>query len=261
MIARTREEAEKIAMDNYVAQTRLETDFKVGIRKIFDDISAAVSRGIKSDGKVIDVDYFFNDDVSAFLKGQYLRTSAHVKKKFDEAKSRLLKLEVKANDDEDDDTEELLYYTALSKRQARIINDTTRDAAIAAVVAYRLTEVESGRVPSTDDAAAIASSAVVQSGGARENVIAQTEIGHVWSREVQNEAEAAQEDIGKPLEKEWVAVLDNNTRPAHAQADGQTVDINDPYLVGGDVAMYPRDIENMQPENYMNCRCESVARI
>lgn len=56
------------------------------------------------------------------------------------------------------------------------------------------------------------------------------------------------------IEKTWNTVVDGNTRPEHAEADGQSVPIGDPFEVGGEDLMYPGD-ESGSPENTINCRC------
>jgi HK97 family phage portal protein len=54
--------------------------------------------------------------------------------------------------------------------------------------------------------------------------------------------------------KEWIATLDERTRPDHADADGQVVGPDEPFDVGGEQLDYPGD-PNGSPENVCNCRC------
>lgn len=67
-------------------------------------------------------------------------------------------------------------------------------------------------------------------------------------------ADAAARSLGLDLQKEWVAAADERTRIAHAEADGQVVDMDQPFMVGGELLMYPSDA-NGSPENTINCRC------
>lgn len=54
--------------------------------------------------------------------------------------------------------------------------------------------------------------------------------------------------------KVWIAVLDDRTRDAHAELDGQTRDIKEPFeSILGDI-MYPGD-PNADEANIWNCRC------
>ena len=60
------------------------------------------------------------------------------------------------------------------------------------------------------------------------------------------------------LEKEWFAAMDERTRAAHAAADGQIVDANRPFIVGGEELMMPGDVSG-SPGNVINCRCSSAS--
>jgi len=54
--------------------------------------------------------------------------------------------------------------------------------------------------------------------------------------------------------KEWITALDERTREWHAEADGQIVPIDAPFVVGGEELMYPGDPAG-SPGNTINCRC------
>jgi HK97 family phage portal protein len=54
--------------------------------------------------------------------------------------------------------------------------------------------------------------------------------------------------------KEWLATMDERVRDAHAEADGQIVGMDEPFVVGGEVLEYPGDPAG-SPENVINCRC------
>ena len=54
--------------------------------------------------------------------------------------------------------------------------------------------------------------------------------------------------------KEFLATPDSRTRDAHAEADGQVVGINEPFIVGGEELMYPGDPSG-SAENTISCRC------
>lgn len=54
----------------------------------------------------------------------------------------------------------------------------------------------------------------------------------------------------------WVTERDNRVRETHRQADRQTVDINEPFIVNGYEMMYPCDSSlGAPPEEIVNCRC------
>lgn len=59
--------------------------------------------------------------------------------------------------------------------------------------------------------------------------------------------------------KQWVAILDDRTRPWHAAADGQRVAINEPFVVKGERLMYPGDDSlGVSLDNIINCRCSHL---
>ena len=59
----------------------------------------------------------------------------------------------------------------------------------------------------------------------------------------------------------WICALDGRERATHQAAHGQEVDINEPYIVGGEPLQYPGDL-NGSAENVIKCRCiEADAKI
>lgn len=67
-------------------------------------------------------------------------------------------------------------------------------------------------------------------------------------------ADGAARATGLKLRKEWVAAEDERTRLAHAQADTDIVDMDQPFMVGGEALMYPGDPAG-SAGNIINCRC------
>lgn len=62
--------------------------------------------------------------------------------------------------------------------------------------------------------------------------------------------------------KVWVAVLDDKTRDWHADADGQEVDLDDSFDVGGDQMMEPGDDSlGAGADNLCNCRCSCEYKV
>ena len=61
---------------------------------------------------------------------------------------------------------------------------------------------------------------------------------------------------GDILNKTWVAVLDDKTRPWHAEADGQRVSLHSLFIVGGEALSRPGDTSHgASLSNIINCRC------
>lgn len=64
---------------------------------------------------------------------------------------------------------------------------------------------------------------------------------------------------GDQLQKEWIASFDDKVRDTHSAADGQIVDQNATFLVGGSQMMFPGD-PSAPASEVINCRC-SIAHI
>lgn len=63
--------------------------------------------------------------------------------------------------------------------------------------------------------------------------------------------------MGLKLRKCWLATLDGRTRHDHGMADGQEVDLDKPFTVGGEKMMFPGDM-SASPWNTYNCRCSMI---
>ena len=70
--------------------------------------------------------------------------------------------------------------------------------------------------------------------------------------------QSATDVFGKEnLQKEWIATFDNRTRIDHIQANGQIVDMDKNFLVGGEELSYPGDSRG-SAANVINCRCTNA---
>ena len=66
--------------------------------------------------------------------------------------------------------------------------------------------------------------------------------------------------LGIPFNKIWVNSGLSNSRDTHVEADGQVVDENEPFIVGGEQMMYPRDGSlGASAGNIINCACSHIA--
>ncbi|MFH1230013.1 MAG: phage portal protein [Planctomycetota bacterium] len=57
--------------------------------------------------------------------------------------------------------------------------------------------------------------------------------------------------------KEWLTAIDERTRPEHAAVNGQVVNIEDDFSVGGEIMAYPGDPKG-SAKNLCNCRCTLI---
>lgn len=65
----------------------------------------------------------------------------------------------------------------------------------------------------------------------------------------------AAQKMGIKLRKRWVSAKDGRVRDAHGAADGQTVNVDEPFIVGGEKLMFPGDKTSASGWNLYNCRC------
>ena len=62
--------------------------------------------------------------------------------------------------------------------------------------------------------------------------------------------------MGIKVRKRWIATKDNRTRHSHGRLDGQTVDIDKPFIsVLGSEMMFPGDKKGAVAADLYNCRC------
>jgi len=70
-------------------------------------------------------------------------------------------------------------------------------------------------------------------------------------------ASIGNEDADYETVKQWLAIEDAVTRPSHADADGQTVENTEYFIVGGESCQYPGD-PILSAKESIQCRCTSV---
>src|SRR5260221_71465 len=86
----------------------------------------------------------------------------------------------------------------------------------------------------------------------RSQTIAATEVAAAFNYGSHEAAKAS--DLA--LNKVWLATSDGHTRPDHREADGQTVGMDEPFIVGGEQWMYPGDSSlGAGADQIVNCRC------
>lgn len=88
--------------------------------------------------------------------------------------------------------------------------------------------------------------------------IARTEVNRAANAGTLESLEQAAQ-AGVNLEKEWVAALDERTRPSHADAHGQRRKRNQNFDVGG--ASGPAPGQMGKADEDINCRCQVVGRV
>lgn len=92
---------------------------------------------------------------------------------------------------------------------------------------------------------------------ARARTVAVTEVHRAFNMGALAASMRAQMQLQRQLWKRWSAKDDSATRPGHARADGQTVPVNQPFIVNMEALMMPGDPAG-SPSNVINCRCRTV---
>jgi len=87
----------------------------------------------------------------------------------------------------------------------------------------------------------------------RAAMIASTEI-HSYTGESIDETMRVDGDM---QEKEWLGAADERERPTHVDANGQRVEMDEPFLVGDDELQYPGDPAGSAKE-IIRCRCAAL---
>lgn len=100
----------------------------------------------------------------------------------------------------------------------------------------------------------------------RSDKIARTEIGRAFSIARQAKDEQVAEVVPK-MKKQWLTAEDERVRAkdmgggrgfiSHREANGQIRNIDEPFDVGGEKLMFPRDPAG-SPANIIGCRCQSI---
>jgi len=66
--------------------------------------------------------------------------------------------------------------------------------------------------------------------------------------------------LGINVQKQWMATLDERTRESHADLDGTSVPVDEPFVTeNGNELMIPADPDCDDPSEIYNCRCTMVA--
>lgn len=93
-------------------------------------------------------------------------------------------------------------------------------------------------------------------GRGRAFTILRTELGRAFSVAGQ-ERQAQARQVLPGLRKQWRRSGKIHSRATHDVADGQVRDVDEPFLVGGEKLMYPRD-PRASAKNTVNCGCTSL---
>lgn len=82
--------------------------------------------------------------------------------------------------------------------------------------------------------------------------------GHRITNEAAIDAQKKAKEKGADVVKQWDSTIDKKTRPHHRQLDGQIRELDEPFEINGNTAMYPGGFGI--PAEDINCRCAVLQR-
>lgn len=130
-------------------------------------------------------------------------------------------------------------------------------AGISARLSKRISNlIEKGRADNLTlpEIAKLVSNTFLPISRSRAALIARTETHNAASFANHSYHKTVENDLGIKMLKKWVATNDGRTRSAHAAANGQIVDMNEDFVIGGMPMEYAGDPKG-GVANVVNCRC------
>lgn len=242
-----------------------EAKLKSKLRPHFEQVGKQVKKSYANNGKLPSFKSH-RDAVKSIINDHYIdtatKTSSTLRDNFQPVKNdaklqALIDTQIESDaDDRSDFAADSIVDTTESNFKD-YIKETIATAAIAGILL------------SKDDIAGDISDKFDDTTDGRLDLIAQMETGIAADDGKADEMDAlentdAEFEDGTTLSdykrtKTWVAVMDDHTRPEHAEADGQEVDYDEPFEVGGEQMMEPMDDSlGASDWNIYGCRCQSV---
>lgn len=138
-------------------------------------------------------------------------------------------------------------------RDVEMVTETTRRHVAETVTTTLATMADDASVAAAAVAVSVALDALFEGFGYRARTIADTETGTFQAQAVRTVARAT----GRVGSKRWENQADQEVRPSHVNAGGQTRGLDEDFVVGGHRARFPMD-PNLPASERVNCRCFEV---
>ena len=290
VIEMTRQQMDELTDKEDSTQRKIEKKYNPILWRFFKSVSSVFAAVYKDTGQIVS-SKDFSVELSRIIEKQYAKTGDIFSDTF---KQNLDKELVKVTKKGDEDREEIVAWWIESRKQAEkrikeavaiyavimgiieadLILDTT-DKIIRRVV-NRIQEdaLEDGVVLTRSQIAKKAKKEIDKLNKSRVPEISSNEVPDASEKAKQTEAqitnaqsEARSLDEGEistiailtQLIKTWITKGDEKVRPAHREADGQQQKILDPFIVGGELLMEPKDRSlGASIENVIKCRCKAI---
>jgi hypothetical protein len=187
----------------------------------------------------------FTDEIRSNLKSNYRKTSKAFKNNLRN------RMGLRGAENAAIDAEIVRHIDNQSRTQARrILKTTDREAALALRKSFEASTNEEDIIRGADRE-------FRRRNRIRSKIIAQTEIQNSAENSKFTEAKVLRDKkIVKDVRKTWRAVLDQRVRNDHAVMDGQRIDIDGTFVVGGSRMRHPGDTSfGADASQTINCRC------
>ena len=242
-----------------------ETKLKSELHPHFKQVGVQVKKAYSNNGKLPSFDKH-REKVKQILNDHYIdtatKTSTNLRDNFQPVNNNT-RLQALIDSNIESDADDRSDFAADS------IADTTRDNFKDYVKESLAVAAIAGVMLSKEDVASDITDKFDETTDGRLDLIAQMETGVAADDGKSNEIDALEDTEAEfedgttitdyKMKKTWVAILDDKTRPAHEEADGQIVDYDEPYEVDGEELPEPRDDSlGASDSNVMGCRCESI---
>lgn len=252
----------------------LENTFKVELLSLYSDISRNYKNTIRRTGAIPDA-AIFHQRFKLAVEKQYRRVFSAFASSARDQKS----IQLKQDETEDQLTEEviavmLLLGAAESTKTANEITQTNQRYFSDAYSKALNQLIQEGEGYTNEMLALLSVAVLDRSNGGRVGITATSETQ--WAAESTKFTESEiingiapslliiaqggtpiREISGK--KKDWATIIDGRQRPAHNAANRQVQAIEDPFVVGGELMMYPADTSlGASKKNVIGCRCVAI---
>jgi len=254
----------KQAMNDYATGLKLETPFTKQIKDYFSDIQKEFKDHYAKHGSAPSLDEF-QKELESLLNDQHItvasKFSTHIRDNLGEPDTNAAGIQRKL------DANIRGYAANRAHMYSHSITDTTRDNFDYVTKEAYVRAAKMDIDATNENIAKLASDHLGQIFGGRSVNISttETETAVENGKNLEYDTLSAMNAVfdGKNINdmktgKMWVAVLDDHTRLDHVEADSQVVGIDDPFQVGEDLMMFPKDDSlGAGPDQICNCRCKS----
>jgi hypothetical protein len=250
------------AMDDYATSLKLEKPFHKDIKDYFSSIQKEFKDHYAKHGSPPPLDEF-QKELESLLNDQHItvasKFSTHVRDSLGNPDTNEAAIQRKL------DANIRSYAAQRAHMYSHSITDTTRDNFSNVIREAHVSAAEMDIDDTNENIAKLASDHLGQIFDGRSVNIATTETGVAVEngKILEYETLSAMDAVfnGRNINdmksgKMWISVLDSHTREDHVEADSQVVAMDEPFQVGEDQMLFPKDDSlGAGPDQICNCRC------